>query len=118
MTNKEDRPPLFERLMEGLTGLEEYSAGTRTLRVTEVEVPDPAPRFTPEEVRRIRLKVGLSQAAFARFLSVSPKTLQSWEQGGRNPSGTAARLLQVIDRPETLPAKRTEARKKKLATSR
>ena len=47
---------------------------------------------------------------FARFLSVSPKTLQSWEQGGRNPSGTAARLLQVIDRPETLPVECSSGR--------
>jgi len=104
LRNDHGRPPLFERLMEGLEAMEKHAKGERSLRVTEVEVPEPAPRYSPSEVQRIRRKTGLSQAALARFLSVSPKTLQSWEQGVRRPSGSAARLLQVIDRPEVLPA--------------
>jgi hypothetical protein len=31
------------------------------------------------------------------MLNVSPKTVQSWEQGDRRPSQAALRLLQVID---------------------
>ncbi len=96
------RAPLHERVLSGLEELTEYAKGERTLRVTEVEVPDPAPEFNAEQVKRIRAKSGISQTAFSRFLSVSPRTLQSWEQGKRLPTGPAARLLQVIDEPETL----------------
>ena len=38
----------------------------------------------------------VSQAVFARLLNVSAKTVQSWEQGARQPSESARRLLQVF----------------------
>lgn len=55
------------------------------------------------EVVAIRLKTGLSQAQFAAALSISPRTLQQWEQGRRQPSGAAKTLLRIIARhPEVL----------------
>ena len=46
---------------------------------------------------------GLSQAAFAKLLGVSVRTLQEWEQGRKMPSGAAATLLKVASRhPEVL----------------
>ena len=42
-----------------------------------------------------RIKVGLSQAAFAKLLGVSVRTLQEWEQGRREPSGAARTLLRI-----------------------
>lgn len=42
-----------------------------------------------------RLKLGVSQAGFARMLGVSLRTLQEWEQGRRQPSGAAKVLLKV-----------------------
>jgi putative transcriptional regulator len=51
----------------------------------------------------IRRKVGLSQAEFARLLSVSVRTLQEWEQGRRAPSGPARTLLAIADKnPQAL----------------
>ncbi len=50
-----------------------------------------------------RAATGLSQAAFARLLGVSVRTLQEWEQGRKTPSGAAATLLRVAARhPEVL----------------
>src|SRR5690349_18080622 len=46
---------------------------------------------------RIRQKLGLSQAAFARMLKLSAATVRNWEQGRRFPEGPALTLLQVID---------------------
>jgi putative transcriptional regulator len=47
-------------------------------------------RFTaPEEIRRIRDGVGVSQANFARMLGISLRTLQDWEQGRRRPNQAA-----------------------------
>lgn len=55
------------------------------------------------EIAAIRVKVGLSQEAFAALLGVSPRTLQDWEQGRRHPTRSAQTLLKIADRhPEVL----------------
>lgn len=62
-------------------------------------------RFEVEEpdVKVVREKSGLSQAAFAALLGVSPRTLQDWEQGRRRPTGPARSLLRIADlHPEAL----------------
>jgi putative transcriptional regulator len=60
-------------------------------------------KVEPNEVVGIRMKTGLSQAQFAAALSISPRTLQQWEQGRRQPSGAAKTLLRIISRhPEVL----------------
>lgn len=54
-------------------------------------------------VAAARAATGLSQAAFAKLLGVSVRTLQEWEQGRKIPSGAAATLLKVASRhPEVL----------------
>jgi putative transcriptional regulator len=52
--------------------------------------------FDPPEVRTIREKTALPQAAFANLIGVSVKTLQNWEQNRRRPTGPAAALLRII----------------------
>jgi len=43
----------------------------------------------------------MSQRVFAKLLSVSCKTLQSWEQGARKPSDASLRLIQIFsEHPE------------------
>jgi putative transcriptional regulator len=62
-------------------------------------------RFVAEAspVVKARLKVGLSQAEFAKLLGVSKRTLQEWEQGRRQPTGAAQSLLKIAaERPEVL----------------
>jgi putative transcriptional regulator len=63
-------------------------------RVSQVQVPAAA---------EARAKVGLSQQQFAGLLGVSPRTLQDWEQGRREPTGAAKTLLRVaVNHPEVL----------------
>lgn len=52
--------------------------------------------FWAPRVVAIRDTMGLSQRMFAKFVGVSVKTLQNWEQGRRQPSGPAAVLLTVL----------------------
>lgn len=62
-----------------------------------------ATRVEPTEASLARAKVGMSQRDFAMLLGVSPRTLQDWEQGRREPTGAARTLLQVAAaHPEAL----------------
>jgi putative transcriptional regulator len=55
------------------------------------------------DVRRVRTKLGLSQAAFARRFGLSARTVQEWEQGRAVPDQPARVLLRVIEEaPETV----------------
>ena len=55
-------------------------------RNTKVKLPSAA---------EARMRMGLSQQDFAELLGVSPRTLQDWEQGRREPTGAARMLLKV-----------------------
>lgn len=90
------RRPLFERLKSGMEEAIRHARGETDLRTTIVELPDPPPEVRGEEVVRIRCANRLSQAAFARLMNVSTRTVRSWEQGHRQPSQAALRLLQVL----------------------
>jgi putative transcriptional regulator len=100
MTN--ERPRLFDRLKMGLEEGIAHKRGERSLRVTDVVVPDPPQSYGSDDVRRIRTRMRMSQAGFARLLQVSIKTVQSWEQGTRRPKQSSARLLQFIEHPDLL----------------
>jgi len=50
------------------------------------------------EVHRLRDKVKVSQAVFAKCLNVSTKLVQAWEGGIRHPDGAALRLLRIAER--------------------
>jgi putative transcriptional regulator len=55
------------------------------------------------DVKAIRRRLQMSQAAFAAHFAVELRTVQNWEQGQRRPEGPARVLLQVIDRePEAV----------------
>jgi putative transcriptional regulator len=59
---------------------------SQAARVTEVKLPAAA---------EARASVGMTQQEFAHLLGVSPRTLQDWEQGRREPTGAARTLLKV-----------------------
>jgi len=55
-------------------------------------------RVTPRhsDAREARLKLGLSQSEFARFIGTAIGTVRKWELGTRRPSGAARTLIEVI----------------------
>jgi putative transcriptional regulator len=56
------------------------------------------------DVKAVRRRLGLSQAAFATRFGVNLRTVQDWEQGRRRPEGPARLLLAVIERdPDVVP---------------
>jgi putative transcriptional regulator len=48
--------------------------------------------------RRVRRRLGFSQAEFAARIDVSLDTIRNWEQGKRCPTGAAKALLKVLDK--------------------
>jgi len=88
------RRSLFERLQKGLNDSIEYEKGKRTLRTSEV--PLEPPLIDATTLAALRNRAAMSQAIFAKVLNVSPRTLQSWEQGVREPSDASRRLIQIF----------------------
>jgi len=54
--------------------------------------------ISAEEIRELREKANLSQAAFARFLNLTTGYVSQLERGVKRPSGPALTLLNVIRR--------------------
>lgn len=52
--------------------------------------------LTPDEIRTIRERLGLSQAAFERLLGVGPKTVVRWERGTVFQNRSTDALIRVI----------------------
>jgi len=64
----------------------------------ELAVAEPVyPPPSPEQVRALRARLGLTQAQFARRFGFTLDTVQQYEQGRRRPSGPASTLLRVIE---------------------
>ena len=83
---------LGREIIGGLKLVERHVKGEIELPVRYVEVPD----FVDGRV--VREKTGLTQAEFARRYGISPRSLQEWEQGRRQPEGAVRAYLLVIDR--------------------
>jgi len=88
-------------LLESMQQALAYMKGNGPARETMMELPDPPPAFSTRRILMMRRRFGMTQAQFAHLLNVSSKTIEGWEQGARTPSGSALRLLQVIDQPMT-----------------
>jgi DNA-binding transcriptional regulator YiaG len=54
--------------------------------------------LSPEKIASIRKEVlDVSQNIFAKLLNVSPQAVHAWEQGLKQPSGMAIRLLKIAE---------------------
>ena len=86
---------VFDELTESLTEALSHAKGKITLKTRNVRIPRPPQRLSAGQIVRLRKKLGVSQAVFARILGVTRDTEISWEQGRRTPSGPALRLLEI-----------------------
>ena len=85
---------IFDQLKESLEDARAFERGKAVnLRVAEIP-PSPKP-ITPQKIREIRAGLNASQHRFAQLLNVSPKAVQSWEQGLRRPRAAALKLLMI-----------------------
>lgn len=80
---------LGAEILAGLDEIKQFKKGKLALRTQELSEPS-APQV-------IRLKLKMSQSAFAGLMGVSVRTLQDWEQGRREPQGPAVALLRIAE---------------------
>ena len=69
-----------------------------TLREFERLCLPPIEPLEPEEIKQIRETSRVSQAVFARLLNTSLSTVQKWEIGQKKPTGTALKLLHLVQK--------------------
>ncbi len=91
-------------LKQALEGALAFERGERhNLKVTRIQAPRPPKAMSPRDIARIRERLNCSQAVFAMMLNISPKTVQAWEQGSREPGDAALKLLTIAKKhPEIL----------------
>ena len=94
----------FTELKEALEDALAFERGKRRdLMVTRIQAPRPPKAMSPRDIARIRERLNCSQAVFAMLLNISPKTVQAWEQGSREPGDAALKLLTIAkNHPEVL----------------
>jgi putative transcriptional regulator len=58
----------------------------------------PIEHLPPEAIKQIRETSHVSQAVFAALLNTSVSTVQKWEIGQKKPTGTALKLLHLVQK--------------------
>lgn len=94
----------FDDLMTGLNEAVAVERGELKGRKTTYEI-QPVKKYNNTQIRQIRTSVGMTQVLFADYMGVSSKTVEAWEKGTNHPTGTACRLISMLENKtfETLP---------------
>src|ERR1700693_3461478 len=91
---KKIRVNVFDDLRQSLQDAIAFEGGAH-LNLRGIELPNPPTKLKPAEIRKVRFALNASQVIFATYLSVSPNTVRSWEQGTRKPQGADLKLLAI-----------------------
>jgi putative transcriptional regulator len=94
---RKKKSAILEAVHDTAKGL--YQAGVIdkvTLREFDHLCLSPIEALEPEQIRQIRETTNVSQAVFAAVLNTSLSTVQKWEVGQKRPTGTALKLLHLV----------------------
>ncbi len=95
---------VYKSITKGLKKAIEYEKGAVSARTAKVRV-EPLLKFDKAEIKTIRNSTQMTQVVFARFLGVSPKTVEAWEAGRNMPDGPARRMLSMLKQDPNIPVK-------------
>ena len=96
---RKTKSPILEAVHETAKGL--HKAGVMdqvTLREFDRLCLPPVEPLEPQQIKKIRETSHVSQAVFARLLNTSLSTVQKWEIGQKKPTGTALKLLHLVEK--------------------
>ena len=94
---------LFDDLEKGLQEAIDFEKGRGKAKTTTLMI-EPVKKYSNEDIKRIRHEAGMTQSVFAKYMGVSPKTVEAWELGRTHPTGPAYRLIDILSdgKEETL----------------
>jgi len=91
------------RILEAVheTAMDMFEAGVMdqiTMREFDLMCLPKIEKLEPQKIKAIRETAQVSQAVFAALLNTSVSTVQKWEIGQKRPSGTALKLLHIVEK--------------------
>jgi putative transcriptional regulator len=96
-TNKKFKSNAFEAIHSSATALHRVGAIDKTtMKSFDDSCLVAPPALKPEQIKKLRLRLRVSQPVFARYLNTSESTIEKWETGAKQPSGMALKLLFVV----------------------
>ena len=96
---RKTKSAILEAVHETAKGL--HKAGVMdqvTLREFDRLCLPPVEPLEPGQIKKIREAARVSQAVFAALLNTSLSTVQKWEIGQKKPTGTALKLLHLVQK--------------------
>lgn len=96
---RKTKSAILEAVHDTAKGL--HAAGVMdqiTLREFDSLCIAPVEPLAPQQIKSIREAARVSQAVFARLLNTSLSTVQKWEIGQKKPTGTALKLLHLVEK--------------------
>ena len=96
---RKKKSPILDAVHE--TARDLHKAGVMdqvTLREFDRLCLPPVEPLEPGQIKHIRETSRVSQAVFARLLNTSLSTVQKWEIGQKKPTGTALKLLHLVQK--------------------
>jgi putative transcriptional regulator len=96
---RKSKSAILEAVHDTAKGL--YKAGVMeqvTLREFDRLCLPPVEPLEPMQIKKIREDSRVSQAVFAMVLNISLSTVQKWEIGQKRPTGTALKLLHLVQK--------------------
>lgn len=96
---RKKRSAILDAVHETAKGL--HKAGVMdqvTLREFDCLCLPPIEPLEPSQIKQIREESKVSQAVFAAILNTSLSTVQKWEIGQKRPTGTALKLLHLVQK--------------------
>lgn len=89
----------FEAIHQSAEALHNVGAISKTtLREFDQACLSMPEAFNPQDIKKLRESQHVSQPIFARYLNTTESTVQKWEAGAKRPSGTALKLLSVVQK--------------------
>ncbi|MDL2207947.1 helix-turn-helix domain-containing protein, partial [Desulfovibrio sp. OttesenSCG-928-M16] len=91
---------ILEEVYESAKGLHKIGLIDKK-RMREYEVlycANQVPQYTGDNVKALRDRLNVSQAALAMMINTSAATVRSWEAGTQKPGGPSCKLLNILER--------------------
>ena len=99
MTKKTYKSAAFEAIHSSAKALHKVGAMDKeTMRRFDQSCLAQPSVLAPQDIKKLREANNVSQPVFAAYLNTSKSTVEKWEAGTKKPSGTALKLLSVVQK--------------------